>query len=291
MRFDGIILQSPSEIAFRIFGTPVYFYGVTMALAVLACILCANYFYKKFYPPACHPEFISGSNHLINEGKILKQVQDDITILDLAPYLIIAGLLGARLYYCALNFSYYAAHPLEVFAIRQGGLSVHGMIIVGAAALWAFAKHYKLSVAKLLDTFAVGAILGQTIGRWGNFFNQEAFGVPSDGWLKLFIPVEKRPLEYVGFDFFHPAFLYESVLNLVIFAVLVLLFRRLSARPGTIACLYLILYSTVRIFVESLRVDSVLNIGTVPFAQIISVVIIFVAAIFMIKLKYVHRNN
>ncbi len=261
-----MILRSPAEIAFEALGIPIYFYGITMALGVAACLFCANFLYKKFYG-------------------------DDGRIVDFAPYLIIAGLLGARLYYCALNFSYYAAHPLEILAIRQGGLSIHGMIIVGIIALWVCAKIYKISAAKLLDVFACGAILGQAIGRWGNFFNQEAFGTPTDGWLKLFIPVEKRPFEYMDSEFFHPAFLYESVLNLIIFGVLTALLPRLSKKPGMTACLYLILYCAARILVESLRVDSVLDIGGVAFAQIISVVIILAAAVFMIKLVYVHRNN
>jgi phosphatidylglycerol:prolipoprotein diacylglycerol transferase len=163
------------------------------------------------------------------------------------------------------------------------------MIIAGVAALWVIAKIYKMSFLKMLDVFACGAILGQAIGRWGNFFNQEAFGAPTDDWLKLFIPIEKRPFAYMEFDYFHPAFLYESVLNLVIFAVLVLFLRK--AKPGMTAALYLILYSLARIFVEQIRVDSTLDINGVPFAQIISVVIILAASIFMIKLKYVHRNN
>ncbi len=261
-----MILQPPGQIAFELFDVPVYFYGITMAIAVLACVLTAHFLYKKYYQtPNC--------------------------VLDFSPYLIIAGMLGARLYYCALNFDYYSVHPAEILDLRQGGLSVHGMIIAGVLALWLIAKIYKTSALKLLDVFACGAILGQAIGRWGNFFNQEAFGTPTDLPLKLFIPIEKRPFSYMDFEHFHPAFLYESILNLVIFIVLVLLLPRLSKKPGLTAGLYLILYSAARIFVEQIRVDSALDINGIPFAQIISAVIIFAAAIFMVILGYVHRNN
>ncbi|MDR1167485.1 MAG: prolipoprotein diacylglyceryl transferase [Heliobacteriaceae bacterium] len=260
-----MILSSPGETAFYIFGFPVYFYGITMAAAVLVCIVTAYFLYGRFY------------------GK-----KNAEYIIDFSPYLIVIGILGARLYYCLLNFGYYAARPLEILDIRQGGLSVHGMIIVCIAALWGFAKFYKIPVLKLMDVFACGTVLGQSIGRWGNFFNSEAFGAPADFALKLFIPIEKRPYMYLDNEYFHPAFLYESVLDFLIFILLLLLFRRLSKHAGMTACFYLILYSAARIFVEHFRLDSVLNIGGFPAAQVVSAVIITAA---LISMPFIYKSG
>jgi phosphatidylglycerol:prolipoprotein diacylglycerol transferase len=253
-----LLIKPPGEAAFEFFGFPVYFYGIILAIAVLVGVLTAYFLYKKFYEPK------SAGN-----------------ILDFSPYMIIIGMLGARLYYCILDFQYYSVYPAEIFNIRQGGLSVHGMIIVGVLALWWFAGLYKMHFAKLLDVFCCGAILAQSIGRWGNFFNSEAFGTPIQHGLKLFVPIENRPYMYVDVEYFHPAFLYESVLDFLIFVVLLLVFRRLSKKPGLVACCYFIMYSAVRIFVEHLRLDSVLNINGVPVAQIVSGIIIIAAAAFV----------
>jgi phosphatidylglycerol:prolipoprotein diacylglycerol transferase len=173
-----------------------------------------------------------------------------------------------------VNFSYYSHHPLEIFSIRQGGLSIHGMIIVGIVALWGFAKFYKLSFLKLCDVFLCASALAQSIGRWGNFFNSEAFGLPTNLPWKLYIPYSHRPLQYINFEYFHPTFLYESILDFLIFVILFLCFKKLSQKSGTIAAMYLIMYSLVRIFVEHLRIDSVLNIAGFPIAQIVSVVML-----------------
>lgn len=248
------MFQSPSDIAFSIFGFPVYFYGIIMASAIAVGCYTAYVLYKKFYG-------------------------DADKIFDITPYMIIFGILGARLYYCAVNYSYYIIHPLEILNIRQGGLSIHGMIIVGIAALYMFARIYKLSFLKLSDVFCTAAALAQCIGRWGNFFNSEAFGTPTDLPWKLFIPISRRPLQYINYEYFHPTFLYESILDLLIFIILVLSFKKCSKKAGIISCIYLILYSAVRIFVEYFRVDSVMYIGGFPVAQVMSLLLILFALI------------
>lgn len=205
-------------------------------------------------------------------------------IFDFTPYIIILGILGARLYYCAVNYSYYIAHPFEIFYIRQGGLSIHGMIIVGILSLYVFSKFYKISFLKLADVFLCGTALAQSIGRWGNFFNSEAFGTPTDLPWKLFIPVSQRSMEYLNFQYFHPTFLYESILDFVIFIVLLWCFKQ-KFKAGSTACLYLILYSIVRIIVEHFRIDSVLDIAGFPVAQIVSVVMLLIGACGLIILS------
>ena len=255
------MFQSPGDVAFNFFGYPVYYYGIILASATFVGIYCAYLLYKKYY------EASKAQN-----------------IIDFSPWIIIIGILGARFYYCLVNFSYYTAHPFEIFYIRQGGLSVHGMIIVGICGLWWLSKKYKMSFLQLIDSFLCGTALAQSIGRWGNFFNSEAFGAPTNLPWKLFIPISHRPTEFINYEFFHPTFLYESILDILIFVLLLVLFKRLSKTPGLIACIYLILYSFARILVESCRVDSVLNIAGIPIAQIMSLAIIIFASIFIVIL-------
>ena len=141
-----------------------------------------------------------------------------------------------------------------------------------------------MSFLQLIDSFLCGTALAQSIGRWGNFFNSEAFGVPTELPWKLFIPITHRPTEFINYEFFHPTFLYESTLDILIFVLLLVLFKRLSKTPGLVACIYLILYSFARILVESYRVDSVLNIGGIPIAQIMSFAMIIFASVFVVIL-------
>ena len=256
------MFQSPTDVAFNVFGFPIYFYGIILASAILVGVYCAYLLYKHFYDK-----------------------QEASKIIDFSPYIIIMGIIGARLYYCLVNFSYYIEHPLEVFYIRQGGLSIHGVIIVGILALYLFAKKYKMSFLKLIDAFLCGTALGQSIGRWGNFFNSEAFGTPTNLPWKLYIPITHRPTQYIDFQYFHPTFLYESILDFLIFIILLLCFKKLSKSPGVLACLYLIMYSLVRIVVEHFRIDSVLNIDGIPIAQLVSLLIIFISSIAIVFLS------
>lgn len=250
------MFQSPTDVAFDVFGFPIYFYGIILASAIFVGVYCAYFLYKLFY-----------------------NKQEASKIIDFSPYIIIIGIIGARLYYCLVNFSYYVKHPLEIFYIRQGGLSIHGVIIIGILALYAFSKKYKMSFLKLIDVFLCGTALGQSIGRWGNFFNSEAFGTPTNLPWKLYIPIIHRPPQYIDFKYFHPTFLYESIFDFLIFLILLICFKKLSKSPGVLACLYLIMYSIVRIIVEHFRIDSVLNIDGIPIAQLVSLIIIVVASV------------
>lgn len=255
------MFQSPTDVAFDVFGFPIYFYGIILASAIFVGVYCAYFLYKLFY-----------------------NKQEASKIIDFSPYIIIIGIIGARLYYCLVNFSYYVKHPLEIFYIRQGGLSIHGVIIIGILALYTFSKKYKMSFLKLIDVFLCGTALGQSIGRWGNFFNSEAFGTPTNLPWKLYIPITHRPPQYIDFKYFHPTFLYESIFDFLIFLILLICFKKLSKSPGVLACLYLIMYSIVRIIVEHFRIDSVLNIDGIPIAQLVSLIIIVVASVAIIIL-------
>ena len=257
-----MIFQSPGDVIINIFGFPVYYYGVILALACVVGVLVSFHIFKKYNPD-----------------------KDYNVIWDFASYIIIFGILGARLYYCLLNASYYMNNPIEIFYIRQGGLSIHGGVTCGVLTLVYLAKKHNLPIWSLLDSFACGTAIAQTIGRWGNFFNSEAFGVPTDLPWKLFIPTTKRPLELIDYNYFHPAFLYESILDFIVFVILILMIKKTHKKqPGIVFSSYLIFYSIIRIFTEYIRVDSALNISEIPIAQIISVLWIFFGLIILVSL-------
>jgi phosphatidylglycerol:prolipoprotein diacylglycerol transferase len=264
------VIPAPNSVAFSIFGIPIYKYGIVMALAIFVAMVLANYYYN-----------ISNSEE--------KSFRKDI-IYEYAPLIIVAGILGARIYFCMLNPHYYLTHMLEILDIRQGGLSIHGAILGGGFGLWLVAKRTKTAFLAVIDTLSGSMFAGQAIGRWGNYFNSEAFGLPVAGqnW-GLFIPEASRPVQYSEFSLFHPAFLYESCLDILGFAIMYVIVRRFGkTHKGMTFFTYLILYSLIRFFVEQIRVDSALNIGIVPVAQIVSV-IMFVAG--LCGVVYVLRKN
>ncbi len=252
-----MILASPGDVAFTVFGFPVYYYGIILASACLLAVCTARFLYDKVY----------------NDG--LGEL-----IWDVSPFVIILGILGARLYYCFVNFGDYIHNPLGIFMIREGGLSIHGGIIAGILGLYLASLKYKISFLKLLDIYSVGTILAQSFGRWGNFFNNEAFGLPSNGVVKLYIPLSSRPEGFEQYEYFHPAFLYESVLDFILFLLLVFIIRKIDVKyQGVTFCTYLALYSVIRFFVEGIRLDSAMNIGDFHIAQIVSAGIFLFACI------------
>ena len=183
-----------------------------------------------------------------------------------------------------MDFSYYSKHLAEIPAVWQGGMSIHGGIIGGVLAGIIVAKVKKISFLKYADVFSYGLVLGQAVGRFGNYFNCEAFGKPcSIPFLKLYIPPAHRPFGYENIEYYHPAFLYESLWNVFVFLILFFVVRKIpNIKEGTIFFAYLILYSLGRIIVEWCRMDSVLNIGNIAIAQIVSAVVIVLSSIFLI---------
>ena len=213
------MFASHSQIICTIFGLHIYFYGVILALAIVIGTFVADYVGTKFF-------------------ELKKE-----TIIDMSPYLIIFGIIGARLYYCLLNYDFYLRFPTEILAIRHGGISIHGAILGGLIGLLIFAKRHKLSALKLADISAIGLVLAQAIGRWGNFFNSEAFGSPTNLPWKLYIAPQYRPIPFTNNEYFHPTFLYESCLDLIIFFILFNIAKNnVYRKEGNIALLYLILY-------------------------------------------------
>lgn len=249
-------MQSPpSSIIFSLGGFQLHYYGLIMFFAIISALFTMRYIAKKHYKDA-----------------------DTSILLDILPPIILCAILGARIYYVVLDFSYYSKHLSEIFAVWNGGISIHGALIGGIlCGLW-MARKYKFSFLKYADIFAYGLLIGQSVGRLGNYFNCEAFGRPTDLPWGLYIPEAHRPFEYFAFSYFHPTFLYEIIWNLLVFCLLVFVIRNHAKSSGTIFFSYLILYSIGRFFIEFLRVDSVLNIGMVPIAQIICVVTAIIGA-------------
>jgi phosphatidylglycerol:prolipoprotein diacylglycerol transferase len=218
---------------------------------------------------------------------------DPESIADLSIWLVLAAIPAARLYYVAFEWQSYSQSPERIIKIWEGGIAIHGAIIGGAIAAIIFAKLKQISFWQLADVVAPSLALGQAIGRWGNFFNSEAFGSPTDLPWKLYIPRDRRPFEYVNFEYFHPTFLYESLWNLLVFTILMWLFindtRHHRLRAGSLFLVYLVAYSIGRFAVEGLRTDS-LMFGSLRIAQMISLVGIAIGSIGLLWL-YIRRRN
>jgi phosphatidylglycerol:prolipoprotein diacylglycerol transferase len=183
-----------------------------------------------------------------------------------------------------MDFDYFAQHKSEIFAVWHGGMSIHGGIIGGILSGLIISKLNKIPFLKYADIFSYGLIIGQAIGRFGNYFNCEAFGKPCYiPYLKLYIPEQYRPYGYEQFSYFHPTFLYESIWNIIVFFLLFFVIRKLvqikNLKEGTIFFSYLILYSTGRFFIEWCRLDSIKNIYGLHIAQVVSIATIIIATI------------
>ncbi len=259
----GIQFQSPGPILFEAGPFIVRWYGLLIASAVLIGVTLSQWLAKR------------------------RQVNPDL-IGDLAIWLIIGAIPCARLYYVLFQWQEYAQRPEDIIAIWKGGIAIHGAIIGGTIAVLIFGRLNKISVWQLADLVVPSVALGQAIGRWGNFFNSEAFGAPTNLPWRLYIPVQNRPIAYLTSEYFHPTFLYESVWNVMVFILLLSLFfwglkypHRLSV--GTLSLVYLIAYSSGRIWIEALRTDS-LMLGPLRVAQVISLVMISIGVLGLVWL-------
>lgn len=200
----------------------------------------------------------------------------------LLPSLLIGGIIGARLYHVLDQWVYYRQHVWEIVAIWHGGIAIYGCLAGGIIAIYFFAKRYRSSVLALFDLIAPSVLLGQAIGRWGNFFNQEAYGPPTNLPWKIFIdPVHRLP-PWQKYSYFHPLFLYESLLDFAGFVALFYMAKRLKKYRGAVFALYLILYGSIRLLLEPLRYDTAI-LFSIRFAIIASIVSILSGTILLVK--------
>ena len=203
---------------------------------------------------------------------------DEEFFYDFIIYALPGAIIGARLYYVIFNWSYYKNDFSAILNIRQGGLAIHGAIIAGLIVLWILVKKYKVKFWKVVDIIAPSMILGQAIGRWGNFINQEAYGkIVSSNYFDNFPDFIKNQMFIEGY-YRQPTFLYESLWNLLVFSVLLFLRRRKFIKNGDIFAFYLILYSIGRFFIEKMRTDSLMFEG-IMVARLISIVLILIGVI------------
>lgn len=188
-------------------------------------------------------------------------------------FTIIGGFIGARLYHVISEYEFYVHQPLQVFAVWNGGLSIYGAGIGGAIAIYAYIRYYKkYSFLQLLDWLTPSAVLGQIIGRFGNFTNYELYGTPTELPWKMFVPVQFRIPPFEVNQFFHPLFLYEAAGSLFILMVLL----KLKLRIGYLFLMWLLLYNVLRFLLEQLRVGSVIYSG-IRVNAIVSLVLASVA--------------
>jgi phosphatidylglycerol---prolipoprotein diacylglyceryl transferase len=200
------------------------------------------------------------------------------TFVDLVLFAIPIAILGARAYYVIFQWDYYSQNPGDIIKIWNGGLAIHGGLIAALITGAIYARVKKLSFWQLADIAAPSIILGQAIGRWGNFMNQEAHGGPvTREFLEgLFLPDFIVNQMYINGQYYHPTFLYESIWNLVGFIGLLLL-RKANFRRGELFLTYVIWYSVGRFFIEGLRTDSLMLTESLRIAQVISIVLIAIA--------------
>lgn len=264
--------------SFTIFGISIAYYGVIIAIGMLAGILMATY-----------------------EAKRTGQNPEDY--FDLAIVAIIFSIIGARAYYVIFSWDKYKDNLLNIFRLRQGGLAIYGGVIAAIITTLVFAKIKNLSFPKLADTAGLGLILGQIIGRWGNFFNREAFGGYTDGLLAMQIPVDAvrdssditaEMLEHIvevgeiSYIQVHPTFLYESLWNLAVLGIL-LIVRHHKKFEGEVFLLYLIGYGIGRFWIEALRTDQLLiSSTTIAVSQVLAAVLVVVSAVILLVSRRKH---
>ncbi|MBR4014661.1 MAG: prolipoprotein diacylglyceryl transferase [Anaerotignum sp.] len=265
----GIEIAHLDRVAFTVFGKNVYWYGIFIGLAVI-----------------------------IGVGMAMRQArrtgQNPEMYLDFTLYALIFSVLGARLYYILFSWEFYSAHPEKIFAIREGGLAIYGGIIGGVLTAIVYAKKKKVDFWLLADTAAPCLVFGQMLGRWGNFFNREAFGGFTEGLFAMRYQLSQvrsgdvsaeimNHLQTIGgveYIQVHPTFLYESFWNFCVLLLLLVL-RRRKKFHGEIFGLYLLGYALGRVWIEGLRTDQ-LKIGAFAVSQLLSAGLILFALCFLI---------
>ncbi len=205
-------------------------------------------------------------------------------IFNMFFWALISGFIGARLYYVVFNWDLYRSDPLSIFKIWEGGLAIHGGLLFGFLTIVAYCKHYHARLFKITDMVALPVLLGQAIGRWGNFFNGEAHGIETTVQILKGYHLPNFIIEgmYINGHYYHPTFFYESIWCLIGVIVIWLAKRYKYLKVGQLTCIYLMWYSFGRFFIESLRTDS-LMIGGFKMAQAVSILLFVIGLLaFMI---------
>ncbi|WP_282675959.1 prolipoprotein diacylglyceryl transferase [Lactococcus cremoris] len=209
-------------------------------------------------------------------------------IIDFVIWAVPLGLVGARLYYVIFNWSYYSKYPNEIIALWDGGGAIYGSLIAGTIVLFIFSYYRMVNPMDILDVAVPAVFLGQSIGRWGNFVNQEAYGkvVENLDWLPSFIQNQM----YIDGSYRIPTFLFESLGTLIGFIIVIVFRHRLkSILRGEIFGFYLIWYGSIRLIIEGMRTDS-LMLGILRVSQILSLILVLIGFYFIIYRRFKIRN-
>lgn len=243
------------SIAFEIFGVPIYWYAILIVSSMVIALLWC----KK------------------QDGKFNIKFDD---ILDLAIIVLPISIICARLYYVMFSLDYYIKNPSEIFNIKNGGLAIYGGLIGGIIVILVFSKIKKLRVLDITDYIVPIIAFCQSIGRWGNYINIEAYGYETN------LPIKMEVIENGIIKYVHPTFLYESICTMMIFIILSILSKKRKF-SGEITYLYIICYSFIRFFIEGLRTDS-LMLFNFRISQILSLVLF---VLFSCILMYNNKKN
>lgn len=240
-------LQPPSA-ALHFGWLTIYWYGLIVTLAIVAAFLLI----RKFY---------------------LEYNSSDKQLVDVLFWVIIWGLIGARFFHVFIfQWDYYSWHLDEILQIWQGGIAIQGAIFFGFLVLWFFSIKRQFNLWQWTDMIAPGLVLAQAIGRWGNYFNQELYGLPTNLPWAINISYELRVIGYEGKELFHPVFLYESLLSLILLGIL--LYWRKKLKVGQLSGVYLIGYGVIRIFTECFKIDHQPEFLGLRLAQYLAMVFI-----------------
>lgn len=261
---------SPEPIVVSFGAVNIFWYGLLISLALLVGLWL-------FY-------------------RLSRRMIDFDTAANLVFWLAVGGILGGRLYYVAMMWQFYINDLLEIFKLWHGGLAIQGAIIGGALTLRLFAKRNRLEFFNLAARLVPALALGQAIGRWGNYFNQELFGPPANLPWSIYIKPALRPLEFQNSALFHPAFLYESILNLFLCLILFVAIKRqgLADDPSynrRVVAAYIGLYGVIRFAVEFFRIDAVPLIWGMRWTQVFSLLMALVGLVMFVWPKRTTHNT
>lgn len=260
-----------NPIAFTIFGYDIRWYSLLILIGVVIGYFLISIETKKF------------------------KISSDF-MFNMFFWTLIIGIAGARLYYVIFNWDYFGSHVGEIWQLWEGGLAIHGGVILGILTIWIYSKKQGIRLARILDIFAPSLLLAQAIGRWGNFFNSEAYGVATTlKHLKsLHIPDFIINGMYINNVYYTPTFFYESIWCLIGFIIIIIYRSRKFTKVGQTTAFYLMWYSFGRFFIESMRTDSLIFLGFKQ-AQIVSVIMLIIGVVLFIitskKSKYEDLYN
>ncbi len=262
-----------------VFGFEINYYGIVIAIGMILALML-----------------------VLREAKLTGQNTENY--YDLAIFVILFGVIGARLYYVIFEWDMYKDDLLSVFNIRNGGLAIYGGVLAGILTAYVFSRIKKLSFMQILDTAVLGLLVGQILGRWGNFFNREAFGGYTDNLFAMQIKLDEvggiitdsiskniKVVDGIKYIQVHPTFLYESLWNLVLLAI-IMIYKKHKKFEGEIISIYMMGYGLGRFMIEGLRTDQLLLPGIhVAVSQVVSIVMILTGAGVIIYKRFMKKGD